>query len=62
MTDNELVRKIAYNEFLQDQLTAEMQDLDALLRATGFPRGVESVREVAQEMLEEGQLGLSEME
>ncbi len=55
MTHEELLRKIAYQEFLQDQLTTEMTMLDELLRATGFPRGIHSVKEVALEMLEEQQ-------
>lgn len=53
MTNEEIERKIAYQEFIQDQLTAELEGLDKLLRATGFPRGIDSVKEVALELLEE---------
>ncbi|MDP1834489.1 MAG: hypothetical protein Q8K75_01040 [Chlamydiales bacterium] len=60
MTSEEVLKKIAFHEFIQDQLMTELEDLDDLLRATGFPRGIASVKEVAYQMLEEGQMGLSE--
>lgn len=53
METQEILKRIAYLEFVNDQLATELQDLDDLLRKAGFPNGVESVREVACEILEE---------
>ncbi len=51
MSDQELRRRIAKSESIHDQLVTELEALDRLLKATGFPEGVSSVREVAEEML-----------
>jgi len=53
MTQEPNEKKLAYLEFVHDQLLAELEDLDQLLRKSGFPDGVCSLKEVAQEMLEE---------
>ncbi len=58
MNIEELMKQIAYNEFIQDQLSTELAELEHLLRATGFPQGVISVKQVAMEMLENDQLGI----
>ena len=52
MNNEELLKKIAYHEFIQDQLSTELVELEDLLKAAGFPKGIESVKEVATEMLE----------
>ncbi len=62
MTTEEIQRKIAHSEFVHDQLVTELEALDRLLRATGFPDGVASVRQVAEEMLQEGILDSEEIE
>lgn len=46
-------KKLAYLEFVHDQLLTELEDLDRLLRQSGFPEGICSLKEVANEMLEE---------
>ena len=53
MNKLQLRRKIARLESIHDQLEAELHYVDALLKAVGFPRGVESAKEVALELLEE---------
>jgi hypothetical protein len=55
MSEEEILRKIAYQQFLHDQLSTELQELDDLLRAAGFPRGITSVKDVAYEMLKNDQ-------
>jgi hypothetical protein len=54
MSEQEIQDKIAYLEFVNDQLDSEWRGLDDLLKATGFPQGVESVKDVAQQLIEEG--------
>ncbi len=51
MTTQELHQKIAFLEFQQDQLTSELQHIDFLLRSIGFPDGLYSIKETAQELL-----------
>lgn len=52
----QLNKKIAYLEFVQDQLETEITELDGLLRSVGFPEGLASVKEVAQELLANGDI------
>lgn len=54
--EQQLMQKLAQLEFVNDQLLAEVEEVDRLLHATGFPRGIESAKEVAEEMLEENTL------
>lgn len=54
MTKAELIRKVAELEFVHDQLEAELGYMNSLLKAIGFPDGLESVKTVAQELLENG--------
>lgn len=54
MSIQELERKIAKLESIHDQMSTELAYIDQLLKATGFPNGIESAKEVAQEMLQEG--------
>ncbi len=56
MNDHELLRRIAYQESVQDQLSTELDELDRLLRGTGFPKGIASVKQVALEMIQDGTL------
>ncbi|CCB86125.1 MULTISPECIES: hypothetical protein [Parachlamydia] len=50
-TKEELLKRLAYLEFVNDQLTTEVCDLDELLRKVGFPKGVESAKWIGGEML-----------
>lgn len=52
-TKQQLFTKLSYLEFVHDQLTAELQYIDLLLRSLGFPCGLESARLVAQEIVEQ---------
>lgn len=54
-SNEQLLRKLAYLEFVHDQLTTELQYIDTLLRSLGFPMGLESAKLVAQELLEESE-------
>jgi len=48
-----LLRKVAHLEFVNDQLTTELQYVDKLLRAVGFSEGLATVKTAAQELYEE---------
>jgi hypothetical protein len=50
---NVLEKKIAYLEFINDQLASEIQYVDRLLRLIGFPEGLETIKSAAQEVIEE---------
>ena len=50
----DLQKKIAGLEFINDQLDMELQEIDRLLKATGFPDGIASAKEIAQELIAEG--------
>lgn len=54
MKEVQIRKEIAYLEFVHDQLDSEFYNLDELLKSAGFPEGLKSVKEVAQQMLEEG--------
>ena len=51
MKQNELMKKIAKLETVNDQLTAELQYLEKLTRALGFVHGLKTLKEAALEML-----------
>lgn len=53
MEQNALEKKIAYLEFVNDQLTTELNYIDHLLRIIGFPEGLGTIKSVAQEVIEE---------
>jgi hypothetical protein len=48
-----LEKKIAYLEFLNDQLSSEIFYIDRLLKIIGFPEGLETIKSAAQEVVEE---------
>ncbi len=47
-----LLDRIAQLEFQNDQLTAELEYVDQLLRSVGFTDGLQSVKAAAQELAE----------
>lgn len=53
MNKTQLQQKIARLEFIHDQLETELTYVDTLLKSVGFPRGLDSAKEVALELLEE---------
>jgi hypothetical protein len=58
MEMHQLQQKLAYLEFVNDQLACELEYVDKLLKTIGFPEGLETIKSAAQEVIEEE--GLSE--
>lgn len=54
MTKAQLLKKIAYLEFVNDQLSTEVGYIDHLMRLIGFSEGLETVKGAAQDILNEG--------
>lgn len=52
MDQSEALQRIAYLEFENDQLSAELRYLDKLLRSIGFPEGLTTVKEAALELMD----------
>lgn len=50
---NSFEKKIAYLEFVNDQLMSEIHYVDRLLRLIGFPDGLQTIKSAAQEVIEE---------
>lgn len=46
-------KRIAYLEFVNDQLISEIHYVDKLLRLIGFPEGLETIKSAAQEVIDE---------
>jgi hypothetical protein len=46
-------KRIAYLEFANDQLSSEIHYIDRLLRLIGFPEGLATIKNAAQEVIEE---------
>lgn len=55
MSNKSLLKKIAYLEFVNDQLYAEIKHVDALLKMIGFSHGLETIKLAAQEIIEENE-------
>lgn len=53
MKERILEREIARLDSIHDHLETEFHELDSLLRESGFPKGVESLKEVALSVLED---------
>lgn len=54
MTKAQLLKKIAYLESINDQLTTEVCYVDKLMRLIGFSAGLEGVKATAQEIIDKG--------
>lgn len=52
-----LEKKVAYLEFVNDQLSSELEYIDRLLKVIGFPEGLETIKSAAQEVVDEEGLG-----
>jgi hypothetical protein len=50
-----ILEKLAYLEFVNDQLSTELQYVDKLLRAVGFSDGLTTVKQAARELFEDEQ-------
>jgi hypothetical protein len=53
MTKAQLLKKIARLEFINDQLDAEVQYVDQLMRMVGFAYGLETIKQTAREIIKE---------
>lgn len=62
MNKAQLKQKIARLESMHDQLETELVYVDQLLKSVGFPRGLESAKEVAIELLEQTEQADNERE
>jgi len=51
MEKEELLQEMARLEFVNDQLEAEVSDIDHLLRKVGFSEGLVSAQKAAEELL-----------
>jgi len=49
-----LLKKLAKMEFINDQLLAELAYIDQLMRHVGFTDGLESLKSTAKELYENG--------
>ena len=54
MTKTQLLKKIAYLESLNDQLSAEVTYVDHLMKLIGFSEGLVTVKATAQEIIDHG--------
>lgn len=54
MTKEQLLKKIAILESVNDQLSTEVSYVDHLMRLVGFSNGLETVKVTAQEIVEQG--------
>lgn len=55
MNKTQLQKKVAKLEFVHDQLETELSYIDELLKSVGFPQGLASAKEVALELLQDGE-------
>jgi hypothetical protein len=53
MEKDEMLKRIAELESLNDQLVAELRYLDDLLKQLGFQEGLKTLKYAAKEMLEQ---------
>jgi hypothetical protein len=51
MTNIELEQKVAQLEFEHDQLISELSHTNQLLKSVGFPDGIKSIKEIAEDLL-----------
>ena len=48
----DLLKKIAYLESLNDQLSMELKYVDKLLKRVGFPEGLDTIKSASEEFIE----------
>jgi hypothetical protein len=53
MDPKTLEQKIAYLEFINDQLSSEILYVDKLLKIIGFPEGLTTIKDAAKEVIDE---------
>jgi hypothetical protein len=62
MTKAQLLKKIAYLESVNDQLSTEVSYVDQLMRLIGFSEGLRGVKATAEEVIEKGYLETNEIQ
>lgn len=55
MQMKDLLERVAHLEFINDQIAAELREVDELLRAIGFSEGLKSVKAAAKEIYRQEQ-------
>jgi len=55
MKSPDLLKKLAELESINDQLQAELRELDCLMKEIGFLEGISTLKKAAIEVLEEDQ-------
>lgn len=53
MQKGDLVKRLAELESINDQLQAELRELDRMMKMLGFPEGLQTLKVAAKEVLEE---------
>lgn len=61
MSREEMMRKIALLESVNDQLSTEVSYLDGLMRMVGFACGVDTFKATAQEVIARGVTDVREL-
>lgn len=56
VTKEELLKKMAKLESMNDQLLSELSYLDNLMRTVGFANGLETVKATARELINKGDI------
>lgn len=54
MTKAQLLKKIAYLESINDQLSTEVCHIDRLMKMVGFSAGIAGIKATAQEIIDRG--------
>lgn len=62
MTKIQLLKKIAYLESINDQLFTEVAFIDKLMHTIGFSEGLKTVKDAAQEIMQENNLTINDHE
>lgn len=62
MTKAQLLKKIAYLESINDQLSTEVCYLDRLMRMVGFAGGIAGIKITAQEIIDKGYVDVDSLE
>ena len=62
MTKSQLLKKIAYLESINDQLSTEVVYVDQLMRLIGFSEGLNTVKATAQEIIDKGIVDINDQE
>ncbi len=53
ITQNKYIRRLAYLEAVYKQLSQEINNLNELLKSIGFKEGLKSLKQVAEEIIED---------